>query len=106
MNDFIEGLIGFGGFIALISAIPIGLIIFFRKRRYNSEWTGKVTDKNSGPTGVMANGTGYISSRYIFTIKDAADKNRTVEVSQGVYDDVKIGDKVIKRKGDWNPTKA
>lgn len=97
----------------IVIYVVIGLFVFLgilmfimRRSRINSEWMGVVSDKNSYTMGTFNNGTVFLSALRPLTVKKNSGGNVTIYVSQGIYDEFKVGDKVAKRKGDYNPVKA
>lgn len=96
--------------ILIIGITIIVLIFIYRKWRTNSEWTGTVVDKTSSMVGAgfggSTGGVGALNPVCTLQVKMSNGKTRNVTVSQGVYEMFKIGDKISKHKGEFNPVKG
>lgn len=66
---------------------------------------GEVVDKNGGSVGVPLGDSSVITSQYSIKVKKTDGKTTSLSVSQGVYEQFKIGDKIVKEPGEHNPTK-
>ena len=95
----------------LIIGITIPVLIFiYRKWRTNSEWKGTVVDKSSSMVGAgfggSNSGVGALNPVCTLQVKMSTGNTKNVTVSQGVYELFKIGDKISKHKGEFNPVKG
>jgi len=104
-----------GLYVVLIAFVAvIGIIIFLAIRRREEVFDGEVIDKNIVESQVMNNGIGnpgigaggiMIGNsggvRHTYRIKVKTDQGKTVNytISEGMYEIVKIGDRVSKPKG-------
>lgn len=94
--------------IPILAVVVIVLLIAWYvsyKRRISSSWKGVVIDKNSQTRGGFASGTGTIMTISALKVKTDTGKEITLRVTSGVYEDFKIGDKIIKKAGDSEPVK-
>ena len=101
----------FGLYVVIaIFIVVIGLFIFLAIRRREEVFEGEVIDKNilesqvmnnPGMTGggIMIGNTGGL--RHTYTIKVKTDQGKAINytISEGMYEIVKIGDRVSKPKG-------
>ena len=99
-------------FIAILAVIT-GLIVYSRVKRKGESFEGAVTDKDILETQQMNNastpgsnginignyGNGVIRHSYRIKVKDDSGKDIKYNISAGMYEIIKIGDRVSKTKG-------
>jgi len=103
--------------IVSILAIILGVLFFFiilgtiiglvkRKLMLGSSWEGEVINKTSGMTGYTAGGTIMMNNSYVLMVKTNNNQEKRVGVTQGIYEQFKIGDKITKKIGELYPKKG
>ena len=100
--------------VVALFVLAIGFFIFYAIKRREEVFEGEVIDKNIGEIPVMNNavgGPGMTGSgimignaggvRHTYTIKVKTDPGKVINytISEGMYEIVKIGDRVSKPKG-------
>lgn len=93
-------------FIAIVILLALSPFYIWKKHRENSQWRGIVTDRHTGIMGVAGKGSGVLNTYSYLDVKTDDGSTKRVNVSSGLYEQFKIGDKIVKRKGEWNPAKA
>ncbi len=91
--------------IGVLAVLGVGAFIY-RRSRVDSEWSGTVTDKNAAMMGAVSGGVGVLNQNGTLTVKTDNGKTKSIMVSQGIYEEFKIGDKIKKHRGDINPSKS
>lgn len=99
--------------VAFFVGLPILILYISKQNQINSEWTGSIVDKNTQVIGSFIGigrgimiGSGSGTQKGTLTVKTTAGDTKKITVSQGIYEMFKIGDKISKRKGEFNPTKG
>ena len=100
LADFVPYII-----IGLLIFIVILMIIMWLTR-LNSEWTGKVVDKNSSMMGTINRGALMTSQNRTITVETKEGKKVVLRgISDGIYNEFNVGDNLVKHKGSFNPVK-
>lgn len=96
---------------SIIGLLIVSTFVFFlykmlRKptESLRSSWTGVVTNKDKGVSGTMINGLGAVKDYCNLYIKTDEGKDITITVTDGLYQQINIGDKVKKEAGERYPS--
>lgn len=96
MNEILQTILVVVGFTAVLT--------YFSHRQKQSSWIGQVIDKKYYEA--ESDEDGFSPEKYVVTFKTDVGKKVKIILSKAEYEKYQIGDKVIKNKGDYFPTKC
>lgn len=91
-------------FLTIIVVVGITAVLsYFSLKQKNSSWKGELIKKNK--KSVLEEG-GFDREIFNLIFKDKAGKKHKIQVKQGLFDKFDVGQKVVKKKGEYLPHKV